>query len=39
MPPPPPTRPGKKQIQVVKALYRYQAQRPDELDFEEGDIL
>ncbi|XJO74058.1 hypothetical protein BDV3_004931 [Batrachochytrium dendrobatidis] len=31
--------PGKKDIQVVRALYTYTPQQPDELGFEEGDIL
>jgi len=35
--PPPPSRPG--QVQVVKAVYPYTAQRGDELSFEEGDLL
>ncbi|XP_028411758.1 osteoclast-stimulating factor 1-like [Dendronephthya gigantea] len=35
--PPPPSRPG--QVQVVRALYRYEAQQKDELSFEEGDVL
>jgi hypothetical protein len=34
-----PNRPNVKSIQVVKAMYSYQAQNPDELSFEEGDIL
>ncbi|KAL2911873.1 Osteoclast-stimulating factor 1 [Polyrhizophydium stewartii] len=37
--PPPPSRPGKKDVQVVRALYSYTPQRPDELAFEEGDVL
>ncbi|KAI8926292.1 SH3 domain-containing protein [Entophlyctis helioformis] len=37
--PPPPSRPGKKDIQVVRALYSYTPQNPDELAFEEGDVL
>ena len=38
---PPPLKPrtGLKQVQVVKAVYAYQAQNPDELSFEEGSIL
>jgi len=35
--PPPPSRPG--HVQVVKAIYPYTALRPDELTFEEGDML
>ncbi|KAJ3275143.1 Osteoclast-stimulating factor 1 [Terramyces sp. JEL0728] len=48
-PAPPPTsrrykmivylRPGKQTVQVVKALYPYTAQRPDELTFDEGAVL
>ncbi|ORY48730.1 ankyrin [Rhizoclosmatium globosum] len=38
-PPPRPTRPGKKEIAVVEAKFAYTAQNPDELSFEEGDIL
>ncbi|XP_020621170.1 osteoclast-stimulating factor 1-like [Orbicella faveolata] len=36
-PPPPIPRPG--HVQVVRALYNYTAQQPDEISFEEGDIL
>jgi len=38
-PPPPklPPRPGR--IKVFKALYNYNSQQPDELSFQEGDIL
>ncbi|KAI9356255.1 SH3 domain-containing protein [Zopfochytrium polystomum] len=39
MPPPPPARPGKKEIAVVRALYSYTAENPDELSFEEGSVL
>jgi len=35
--PPPPSRPG--HVQVVKAVYPYVAQRPDELTFGEDDVL
>lgn len=35
--PPPPTRPG--HVQVVKAIYPYNATRSDELTFDEGDLL
>ncbi|XP_046858813.1 osteoclast-stimulating factor 1-like [Xenia sp. Carnegie-2017] len=35
--PPPPSRPG--HVQVVRALYRYEAQQKDELSFEEEDVL
>ncbi|KAJ3100884.1 Osteoclast-stimulating factor 1 [Phlyctochytrium planicorne] len=38
-PPPPTKRPGKKEIAVVRALYAYQAQNPDELSFDEGSVL
>ncbi|KAJ3116136.1 Map microtubule affinity-regulating kinase [Phlyctochytrium bullatum] len=38
-PPPRPSRPGKKEIAVVRALYAYQAQNPDELSFEEAGSL
>ncbi len=38
-PPPRPSRPGKKDIAVVRALYAYTATQPDELSFEEGAIL
>jgi hypothetical protein len=38
-PPPLQPRSGIKQAQVVKALYAYQAQKSDELSFEEGSIL
>ncbi|KAI8838896.1 SH3 domain-containing protein [Chytridium lagenaria] len=37
--PPRPSRPGKKEIAVVRALYAYQAQNADELTFEEGAVL
>ncbi|KAJ2998679.1 hypothetical protein HDV02_004210 [Globomyces sp. JEL0801] len=38
MPPPPiASRPGKQNVEVVRALYAYQAQHADELSFEEGD--
>lgn len=38
LPPPKPVpKPG--QIKVVRALYKYTAQYPDELSFEEGDLL
>lgn len=36
-PPPPIPKPG--QVKVVRALYTYEAQQPDELSFEEGDTL
>ncbi|BFZ01874.1 hypothetical protein BsWGS_04913 [Bradybaena similaris] len=36
-PPPPVPKPG--QVKVVRALYRYEAQQPDELTFDEGDTL
>lgn len=36
-PPPPIPRPG--HVQVVRALYNYTAQQPDEISFDEGDIL
>ncbi|XP_046652138.1 osteoclast-stimulating factor 1-like [Daphnia pulicaria] len=37
VPPPKPPKPG--QVKVVKALYAYTAQHPDELSFEEGELL
>lgn len=36
-PPPPAPKPGS--VKVVRALYRYDAQQPDELSFDEGDTL
>ena len=33
----PPPKPG--QVKVFKAVYDYKAQRPDELSFNEGDII
>uniref|UniRef100_A0A0B7AHD2 Osteoclast-stimulating factor 1 n=1 Tax=Arion vulgaris TaxID=1028688 RepID=A0A0B7AHD2_9EUPU len=36
-PPPPIPKPG--QVKVVRAMYRYEAQQPDELTFDEGDTL
>jgi hypothetical protein len=40
MPPPPVAkRPGQKDIKVVRCNFQYQAQRPDELSVEEGDVL
>ena len=40
MPPPtPPARKDKKDVTVVKALFSYTAQNPDELSFEQDDIL
>lgn len=36
-PPPPIPKPGT--VKVVRALYRYDAQQPDELSFDEGDTL
>ncbi|XP_055892076.1 osteoclast-stimulating factor 1-like [Biomphalaria glabrata] len=36
-PPPPVPKPG--QVKVVRAMYRYEAQQPDELTFDEGDTL
>lgn len=36
-PPPPIPRPG--HVQVVRAQYNYAAQQPDEISFDEGDIL
>ncbi|KAH7964931.1 hypothetical protein HPB49_002576 [Dermacentor silvarum] len=36
-PAPPPPKPGS--VKVFRALYKYQAQQPDELSFEEGDLL
>ncbi|KAJ3212154.1 Osteoclast-stimulating factor 1 [Dinochytrium kinnereticum] len=38
-PPPRPSRPGMKEIAVVRAMYAYEAQNPDELTFDEGSIL
>ncbi len=32
-------RAGKKEVQVVRAVFAYEAQRPDELAFDEGEIL
>nr|CAH0101571.1 unnamed protein product [Daphnia galeata] len=37
IPPPKPPKPG--QVKVVRALYAYKAQHPDELSFEEGELL
>uniref|UniRef100_A0A0K8RFZ7 Osteoclast-stimulating factor 1 n=1 Tax=Ixodes ricinus TaxID=34613 RepID=A0A0K8RFZ7_IXORI len=36
-PAPPPPKPGS--VKVFRALYKYTAQQPDELSFEEGDLL
>ncbi|KAL3865896.1 hypothetical protein ACJMK2_043244 [Sinanodonta woodiana] len=36
-PPPPVPKPG--HVRVVRAMYRYEAQQPDELTFDEGDLL
>ncbi|XP_033749900.1 osteoclast-stimulating factor 1-like [Pecten maximus] len=36
-PPPPTPKPGS--VKVVRALFHYEAQQPDELSFEEGDTL
>uniref|UniRef100_A0A1E1XCT4 Osteoclast-stimulating factor 1 n=1 Tax=Amblyomma aureolatum TaxID=187763 RepID=A0A1E1XCT4_9ACAR len=36
-PAPPPPKPGS--VKVFRALYKYNAQQPDELSFEEGDLL
>ncbi|XP_075535954.1 osteoclast-stimulating factor 1-like [Dermacentor variabilis] len=36
-PAPPPPKPGS--VKVFRALYKYHAQQPDELSFEEGDLL
>ena len=38
-PPPPNKRAGLKQVQVVRATFSYEAQQPDELSFQEGDVL
>jgi hypothetical protein len=32
-------RPGAKHVEVVRAMFPYTAQRPDELTFAEGDVL
>jgi ankyrin repeat protein len=38
-PPPPRPIPKPGQVKVVRAMYRYEAQQPDELTFDEGDTL
>lgn len=39
MPPPPPSRSTKKEIQVVRALYAFTGSTPQELSFSEGAVL
>ena len=39
MPPPTAKRPGLKQVQVMKSLFQYQAERPDELSFKEDELI
>lgn len=39
MPPPPPKPPKPGKVQVFRALFKYDAQGPDEVSLEEGDII